>query len=191
MVRFDECYSTNDKDYLKGAINFYLDNSGLSEYDGKLYITFTEKMPDNCSQVDKSSVDGIMTSRGLCRMNINNTYFVYVLADQSHQEHIKTLFHEMCHVLQYASGKQTLDNSGRIIWNKSIPYPATMKNISFSDYEKLPWEVEAREHEEIFYYKWELAENAITKKKVWYNKVLDRMFDCVVYLASMIFKDKK
>ena len=95
----------------------------------------------------------------------------------------------MCHALQHASGKQKMDNTGRIIWKNVVPYPVSY-NISYNDYLSLPWEVEAREHEEIFYNKWTVHEYE-TKKKFWLEKLLDRLFNGVVYLASKIFTGKK
>ncbi len=187
MVKFDDEYSTNDREYLKEAINFYLDNTGMREYNFSLYIIFTAEIPDG-GVVNKTSATDILVSQGLCVHKAPDKAFVYVYSDQSHENHVKTLFHELCHALQYASGKQKLDNTGRIIWKNTIPYPVNY-NISYDSYLSLPWEIEAREHEEIFYNKWAFHEYE-TKKKFWHEKLLDRLFNGVVYLASTIFAGK-
>lgn len=182
MVKFNEDYSAKDKDYLKEVINFYVDCLNFEEYSGKLYIIFADELPTT-GLITEETADVKYINRGVFEYKIidhTDVYFIHVLSTQSHQEHIKTLFHELCHVYQYASGKQKLDNYGRIIWNKTVPYPVS-KEISYQDYLNLPWEIEARSHEEVYYTKWLSHES---KKKFWYEKYLDTMFNCVVYCAT-------
>ncbi len=190
MVKFNEDYSTKDKDYLKDAINFYLDQMNFEDFDAKLYINFTDNLPVTSVITSDDPENQKMYNRGLCKYISPDLFLVSILSTQNHEHHIKTLFHELCHVHQYVSGKQKIDNYGRTIWNNSIPYPKS-QNTAYQDYLNLPWEIEAREHEEIYYAKWREVEKRMNKKKLWYVKLLDKAFNTIVYCVTSWKKDTK
>lgn len=189
-VKFNEDYSAKDKDYLKDAINFYLDQMNFEEFDSKLYISFTDNLPVTSVITSDDPENQTIYNRGLCKYISSDLFFVHVLSTQTHEEHIQTLFHELCHVYQYLSGKQKIDNYGRTIWNNSIPYPKS-QNTAYQDYLNLPWEIEAREHEEIYYAKWIKEEQIANKKKLWHVKLLDKVFNSIVYCVTFWKKEIK
>ena len=189
-VKFNEDYSESDKDYLKDAINFYLEQMNFEEYSSKLYISFVDRIGATTTITADDPETQTVYTQGLCKYISPDLFFVSILSTQTHENHIKTLFHELCHVHQYVAGKQKIDNYGRTIWNNSIPYPK-IQNAAYQDYLNLPWEIEAREHEEIYYAKWREVEKRMNKKKLWYVKLLDKAFNIVVYCVTSWKKDTK
>lgn len=65
---------------------------------------------------------------------------------------IKTIFHEMVHLKQYASGhlKDYVRGGSKTFWKK--------QDFTETEYEKAPWEVEAYELQEVLYQKFMLQE---------------------------------
>lgn len=153
-VAFNDDYTSRDKDYLKRVISFYTDENNFDMYDGTIYISFTDEIPHTTSVVSTKQHKSV-TVHGLCVKSYkeHNVYHIYINSENTHTQHIKTIFHELCHALQYSTGKLQLDSYSRNIWDGYIPFP-TAKVIEFSTYKNLPWEQEAAEHEEIYYSKW-------------------------------------
>lgn len=158
MVKFNDDYSNRDRNYFRDAIWFYQDLTNFDKLDGTVYISFTDTVPATSMPIDATFSMGLM----VCK--IKDQYLVYINSEADSDEQLKTLFHELCHVNQYSSGKQKIDHLGRIIWNNSTPYPNT-KQYTYEAYQSLPWEIEAREHEELYFDLWQ-KEQKYTLKNI-------------------------
>lgn len=149
LVKFNDEYSSRDREYMKNAIRFYKDSVGLDRFSGKLYIQFLSEVPHKTNYSDTTDT----TNVGLCQKFNDDIYRVFVSSATTDDVQVKTVFHELCHVLQWVTGKQRIDNLGRTVWNNSVPYPSTNAD-TYNEYLNFPWEREARDHEETYYELW-------------------------------------
>lgn len=153
-LHFDDNYSNRDKNFFRDVISFYQELTSFEKIHGTMYVLFTTDIPH-----DNMSESGNNITRLGATVNLNDyRYVVYINSEIDVDDQIQTVFHELCHVMQFATGKQKIDHLGRTIWNNAVPYPSA-KSVSFDTYLCFPWETEAREHEEKYFKLWKEQEN--------------------------------
>ena len=59
-----------------------------------------------------------------------------------------TAIHELIHVSQMHTGRLTASRTGVFVWDNKT-YPVEPLKMSYNDYKKLPWEVDAYEQQQI------------------------------------------
>lgn len=59
-----------------------------------------------------------------------------------------TTIHELIHVSQMHTGRLTASRTGVFVWDNKT-YPVDPLKMSYNDYKKLPWEVDAYEQQQV------------------------------------------
>ena len=59
-----------------------------------------------------------------------------------------TTIHELIHVSQMHTGKLAISRTGVFVWDNKT-YPVDPLRMSYNDYKKLPWEVDAYEQQQV------------------------------------------
>jgi hypothetical protein len=59
--------------------------------------------------------------------------------DLSLEEYLLPLTHELLHLHQMYTNRLSSQPGGRILWDK-VPYKVNMLDMSYNDYQQLPWE---------------------------------------------------
>jgi hypothetical protein len=80
---------------------------------------------------------------GLC-CNLGDRLLVKVSGNQSEEDIVETLFHELTHVRQYALG-QLEDVGEQVVYWLGHYYRGDFENTDSLEYWNAPWEVEARQ----------------------------------------------
>lgn len=80
---------------------------------------------------------------GLC-CDLGDRYLVKISGNQSEEEIVETLFHELTHVRQYALGYLE-DVDEQVVYWLGHYYRGDFENTDSLEYWDAPWEVEARQ----------------------------------------------
>lgn len=67
--------------------------------------------------------------------------------DLSLEEYLLPLTHELLHLHQLFTNRLQSRPGGRIIWDKTV-YKVNMLEMSYSDYQQLPWELDVAEKQQ-------------------------------------------
>lgn len=111
---------------LRDALHYANMHLGLYNFDDKVYIRLS----------------GDKYSPGLC-CDLGYHLVVKISGNQTEQDIVETLFHELTHVRQYANVDLD-DIDENTCWWKGHHYRGTFEDTESTDYWNAPWEVEAR-----------------------------------------------
>lgn len=135
-----EFIAPDTKAHIEAAYDFAKNELDLDRFvDEKLYIEIVGDIPSK-----KGIAYGDCTRYqylGVSKIRLNVKYCVSFMLTI-------TLFHELEHVRQYASGELKAYKSGAINWRGKVGRRSSVP------YRKLPWEIEARKAELTLFRKW-------------------------------------
>lgn len=160
LIKFPKTFSENKKQKIRDAIHFYFDEYITEPENCVLKIIFTENIKTVDVLNDSRQIDGF----GELTFYDNGDYNIKVKKSLNTDDIIKTLFHELTHLKQIVE-KRYIPVPMGILWENEKVY--SKENITFSDYENFPWEVDARKVSFDAKNKFQR-----TQKTVW-NRVLD------------------
>lgn len=82
------------------------------------------------------------SSYGETRLNISENYRISINSKLSLKELIRPLVHELLHLEQVHNQKLQVYKNGDICWEGKLYNYKRISTMSYSDYSKLPWELE-------------------------------------------------
>tara|TARA_B100001059_G_scaffold30289_1_gene24523 strand:+ start:515 stop:1063 length:549 start_codon:yes stop_codon:yes gene_type:complete len=99
---------------------------------------------DNVDMTVVVKLSGDAYAPGMCCNFGNDVLLVKVSGNQTEEEIVETLFHELTHVRQYALG-QLEDVGEQVVYWLGHYYRGDFENTDSLEYWNAPWEVEARQ----------------------------------------------
>lgn len=131
-------------------MNVYFINLGSEQYRVVLTsvcmlvgqcISLPEKIEIEFSNLNESTyAELVLNTRYKNRIKINNKLSV--------KECINVLIHELLHLQQLHEGRLMVSSQGDYIWNKKSYSAKNIKNLTYKEYNTLPWELDVAQKQQ-------------------------------------------
>lgn len=154
-------FSEDEWAKIHDACEFFVDEFNLHKYNTPVYIKFVKNLDLRSTLSSTTSCD---ISRGNCITQFRQfahkvvvERFILNIATGNFSKVIKTIFHEMTHVMQELRGDIVRQYDGSEIFRGMHYSVDKLTKPTYAEYRSFPWEIEARQVSVDMLKKWQTS----------------------------------